>query len=160
MVRADAREFPFSLKMPREITHERSLDDTTEPLVEEFIERVSLLKDKLGVILIQLPAAFEAVRENAQSVRRFLAPAAQLSLCDRISACGMVQRLDLRRAWRGRRNALGLVEGKWVQRELMFASLVKLAPRFEYLRFMGERDLEHSTRFIANATKRSNIGPR
>src|SRR4051794_5977876 len=50
--------FSFSLKMPREVTHERSLDGTTLPIVNEFIERVSHLREKLGMILIQLPATF------------------------------------------------------------------------------------------------------
>lgn len=134
--------FSFSLKMPREITHERLLDATTAPIVDEFIERVALLKEKLGVILIQLPAAFEAVRDNAQNVRRFVSRLPR----------GLRFAIEFRHAgWfnDGTYHELGeagitlaLVEGKWVQRELMFASLVKLAPRFEYLRFMGERDLE------------------
>jgi len=134
--------FTFSLKMPREVTHERFLDETTAPIVDEFIERVSILKEKLGVILIQLPASFEAVRDNAQSVRRFISRLPR----------GFRFAMEFRHAgwfndWTydelGEAGVtLALVEGKWVQRELMFASLVKLAPRFEYLRFMGERDLD------------------
>jgi len=139
-------EFTFSLKMPREVTHERSLDDTTAQIVEEFIQRVSLLNEKLGMILIQLPAAFEAVRDNAQEMRRFVARLPKEFrfamefrhsgwfndwTYDELSENGV---------------ALALVEGKWVPRELMFASLVKHEMPFAYLRFMGERDLQHFNR--------------
>ena len=135
-------DFVFSLKMPREITHERSLDATTRPIVEEFVERASLLGDKLGVMLVQLPASFEAVRENAQNLRKF---------AEALPA-GFRYAFEFRHAgwfndWTYDEiaesgHALALVEGKWVPRELMFASLVKVQQDFAYLRFMGERDLE------------------
>jgi uncharacterized protein YecE (DUF72 family) len=50
-------QFVFSLKMPRSITHELELVNSTY-YVQEFIDRVLLLGKKLGVILIQLPPKF------------------------------------------------------------------------------------------------------
>lgn len=54
-------DFRFSVKLPRSITHERRLADFEEPLAR-FLEDVSGLGAKLGVILVQLPPslAFQA----------------------------------------------------------------------------------------------------
>lgn len=49
--------FVFCLKMPRIITHELGLVRSTY-YVQEFIDRVLLLGEKLAVILIQLPPKF------------------------------------------------------------------------------------------------------
>jgi uncharacterized protein YecE (DUF72 family) len=37
---------------------------------------------------------------------------------------------------------LALVEGKWVDREIMFAAIPKVTDRFAYVRLMGTRDLQ------------------
>jgi len=47
-------DFRFSVKVPKIITHERRLLDC-EGLVDEFLEQCSLLGEKLGCLLIQLP---------------------------------------------------------------------------------------------------------
>lgn len=54
-------DFRFSAKLPRSITHDAGLRGVAEPL-SAFIEEVSGLGDKLGVLLVQLPPslAFEA----------------------------------------------------------------------------------------------------
>ena len=46
--------FTFCAKTPREITHERRLEESNEPM-RSFLQTMRLLGDKLGVILIQLP---------------------------------------------------------------------------------------------------------
>lgn len=46
--------FRFSVKLPRSITHERRLRDFSAPLTR-FLEEISGLERKLGVILVQLP---------------------------------------------------------------------------------------------------------
>ena len=46
--------FRFSVKFPRAITHERRLADVDEPL-DEFLEGVRQLGEKLGALLVQLP---------------------------------------------------------------------------------------------------------
>lgn len=50
-------EFIFCVKTPKEITHDRQLVDTTE-LMTAFLDRMTILGDKLGPILIQLPPDF------------------------------------------------------------------------------------------------------
>jgi uncharacterized protein YecE (DUF72 family) len=48
------RDFTFTLKAPRRITHVKRLRDAGED-VAEFLRRAQVLDDKLGVILFQLP---------------------------------------------------------------------------------------------------------
>jgi uncharacterized protein YecE (DUF72 family) len=49
--------FCFSLKFPQVITHVRMLKDCQEE-VSIFLERVNLLEDKLGILLLQFPYKF------------------------------------------------------------------------------------------------------
>jgi uncharacterized protein YecE (DUF72 family) len=58
--------FRFSVKMPKSITHEAQLH-SPRALLKEFFDDVKGLKNKLGVILVQLPgsAAFEEKRVRA-----------------------------------------------------------------------------------------------
>lgn len=51
-------DFIFSLKMSRGITHFKKLK-IDKATIDRFIERVSLIKEKLGVILIQLPPSLK-----------------------------------------------------------------------------------------------------
>ena len=55
----DATEpgFRFVFKLPREITHDRRLRDVAEPLTT-FLERLEPLRERLGPIMVQLPATF------------------------------------------------------------------------------------------------------
>jgi uncharacterized protein YecE (DUF72 family) len=56
-------DFRFSVKVPKLITHERSLTRSREPL-ERFLAEIAGLGDRLGPLLIQLPPshAFDARR--------------------------------------------------------------------------------------------------
>jgi uncharacterized protein YecE (DUF72 family) len=49
--------FRFSLKLPQEITHRRKLIDAAEPLTR-FLVDAAELGDRLGPLLVQLPASF------------------------------------------------------------------------------------------------------
>jgi uncharacterized protein YecE (DUF72 family) len=60
--------FCFAVKASRYITHMKKLTDPAEP-VAGFIERMSLLGDKLGPILFQLPPRWHV---NVQRLRDFL----------------------------------------------------------------------------------------
>ncbi len=48
------RDFRFSVKVPRAITHERSLVDCGDPIAK-LLDETAGLGDKLGVLLVQLP---------------------------------------------------------------------------------------------------------
>jgi uncharacterized protein YecE (DUF72 family) len=139
-------EFKFGLKTPREITHDGRLSSATIPVMLEFVERSQLLKEKLGVFLIQLPPSFDGSRENGQNLREFLAELPR----------GFEYAVEFRHQdwfieWTFEeleKNAvtLGLVEGPWLPREDMFEAIPKLPAEFAYIRIMGERDLERFDR--------------
>jgi len=50
-------DFRFSVKAPREITHQRKLVHIIEPL-EAFLAQIRCLGDRLGAMLIQFPPSF------------------------------------------------------------------------------------------------------
>ena len=139
--RKTPEDFTFSLKLPREITHEHHLQSTAFHILEEFCERILLLKEKLAVVLIQLPPQFDANKENAQSLRDFLA---RLPKAIRFA-------VEFRnREWlidwtfeelEKNKVALCLVEGNWIPTELFYEAAGKIENDFAYVRFMGERDL-------------------
>lgn len=135
-------DFIFSLKFPREVTHDRRLSAESIPVALEFAERARLLKDKLGVLLIQLPPSFDGSKENGKRLRLLLA---QLPRDVRFAV--EFRNRDWFIDWTFEeleRNGLtlGLVEGPWLPRELMFESAARLTADFAYIRIMGERDLE------------------
>lgn len=61
-------DFVFALKGSRFITHVKKLKDCAEP-VEAFFSRASVLKDKLDVVLWQLPPSFAI---DLERLRKFL----------------------------------------------------------------------------------------
>ena len=63
-------DFIFSAKFPRKITHIKMLQDCREEL-EVFIEHMSLMGNKLGPMLIQLPPGFAP--EKSGILKDFLA---------------------------------------------------------------------------------------
>jgi uncharacterized protein YecE (DUF72 family) len=138
--------FLFSLKVPRLVTHEFSLDRRSYGAFDEFVESARWFGKKLGVVLIQLPAVFESTRDNGKNLRSFL---------ERLPS-------DIRFAIEFRHPgwfldwtfnelnasgvALALVAGKWVPEGTMFTAFDKVETSFAYLRFMGLRDLERFDR--------------
>ena len=133
--------FTFSLKLPQEITHNLALRKQSFEILDEFCERILLLKEKLAVVLIQLPPQFEANKENAQNLREFLA-----HLPKEIRFAIEFRERQWLIDWtfeelQNNRVALCLVEGSWIPRELMFQAINKPTADFAYIRFMGERDL-------------------
>ena len=58
--------FLFSPKMPRKITHENKLQNCENDL-EFFLGNISLLREKLGTVLIQLPPYFTYSMESLEN---------------------------------------------------------------------------------------------
>ena len=63
-------DFVFSVKMPREITHQRKLRDCAEPL-GQFLASITPLHRKLGAVLIQFPPYF-TVKNGEHALREFV----------------------------------------------------------------------------------------
>lgn len=141
-------KFIFSLKMPQAITHERILHSDSFEILEEFCERIQILKEKLGIVLIQLPPNLEASKTNAQNMRKFLA-----KLPKDIRFTVEFRNRQWMVEWtfqelRKNQVALCLVEGEWIPRDLMFQTIANPTADFSYVRFMGERDLEHFDKVV------------
>ncbi|HFD92391.1 MAG TPA: DUF72 domain-containing protein [Gammaproteobacteria bacterium] len=66
-------DFVFAVKAPQTITHRRKLKQCT-PLVEEFLERLSPLEDKLEIILFQLPPRWHCNTARLGTFLRNLPP--------------------------------------------------------------------------------------
>ncbi len=134
-------DFVFSLKLPQEITHEYGLREAAFPVLNEFCERVSMLKEKLGAVLIQLPPTFEASKENAQALREFLAELPR-EIRFAVEFRNREWIIDWTFEELNKNNvALCLVEGGWIPRQKIFEAIEKPTADFSYIRFMGERDL-------------------
>lgn len=63
------RGFLFAAKFPREVTHERELQDAGDP-ARAFVSTMAGLEDKLGPLLVQLPPGFRA--DNIGRLEDFL----------------------------------------------------------------------------------------
>jgi uncharacterized protein YecE (DUF72 family) len=70
---ATPKDFVFSLKASRFITHVKKLKDCAEP-IEAFFSRASVLKEKLGVVLWQLPPTFNMDIERFKGFLEALRP--------------------------------------------------------------------------------------
>ena len=114
--------FSFSLKFPREVTHDLALRGPSLKITREFVDRTSLLIDKLAMFLIQFPAAFEATEDNIEALKRYLAGLpTDFRFAMEFRNAGwfvdvvfdMLERSNV---------SLCLVEGKWVDREIMFGA--------------------------------------
>jgi len=140
-------DFLFSLKLPREITHERFLDASSFPILDEFLRRVAVFKEKLGVLLIQLPASFDGGMENGQVLRNFLA-----HLPKEFRFAVEFRNPEWFIDWtfeelEKNRVALALVEGPWVPRQTMLDAIDHISSKYIYIRLMAEKDLEKLNKF-------------
>jgi len=140
--------FTFSLKMPREITHERRLAGCGD-LVGEFTDRVRLLGPKLGPVLIQLGPDFGPEQKGA--LERFLSLLpGDLRFAIEFRRHGWLgaEVLELLRSFRV---ALALTDGPFVDRERMIALAAHPTADFGYVRWMGpDRSIEEYSRVVAD----------
>ncbi len=134
-------DFLFSLKAPSSITHQFSLGPQALAQFDEFVEAARWFGGKLGVVLIQLPAVFEATKENGQNVRDFLSRLPDdLRFAIEFRHPGWFVEWTLDEL-NERGVALALVAGKWVPAETVIAAFAKTRTPLGYVRFMGIRDL-------------------
>ncbi len=144
------KDFTFSLKMPQEITHEKELREDSFEVLETFCERIKALKEKLGIVLIQMPPTFDGDKANAQNLRKFLE-----QLPKDIKFAIEFRHRDWMIDWtfeelEKNNVALCLCEGKWIPREMFFTALHEIKNDFAYVRFMGERDLTSFDKIYRN----------
>jgi uncharacterized protein YecE (DUF72 family) len=140
--------------MPREITHVAELQKSSFPALDGFCERALILKEKLGVVLIQLPPQFEADEGRVRVLLEFLPRLPKdlrFAIEFRSRSWFKGETLDVLRKYNV---SLSLTEGSWIPRHFMFEAAKNLTADFAYVRFMGERDL---TRFDCVQRKQDEI---
>jgi uncharacterized protein YecE (DUF72 family) len=124
--------FRFAAKVPRDITHEARLRDQGDAL-RAFVAALAPLGEKLGPLLVQLPAEFTRDDRTAGDLERFLdaAPAgARLAVEFRHASWHGEETLGMLRA-----RGVAIAWTEW--RDLPRVAAVT-APHL-YLRWMGER---------------------
>ena len=121
--------FIFSAKFPRKITHIKMLQDCTEELLV-FIEHLSLLGDKLGPLLIQLPPVFKP--EMSGILKDFLAglPKGRFAVEVRNKKWLDEKFYDL---LRDNKVALVLIDHPWMP------EMNTITADFTYIRWVGDR---------------------
>jgi uncharacterized protein YecE (DUF72 family) len=130
-------EFQFALKVPQQITHERRLIDVGE-LIDKFVQRVAVLEDNLGPLLIQLSPDFLATPKNRALLKLFvpsLPLAVRWAIEFRSSAWltdEILEVLDRSRV------ALTLTESRWHRHERMIELASHPTADFAYVRWMGQ----------------------
>lgn len=132
--------FTFSLKMPRDVTHVHNLSSSSFPIVEEFMSRVTILRNKAAVVLIQLPASFKLTSGTANNLTEFLKflPRDRRFAIELRSPEWFVSETFALLA--DCNVALCLGQNEFLSRETMLKAL-ELSTGFAYLRFSGPRDL-------------------
>ena len=65
------KDFIFSVKISRFLTHIKKLNDPKEPW-QRFINNAKILKEKLGPILVQLPPNFKINSERLENLLRII----------------------------------------------------------------------------------------
>ncbi|MBS1787098.1 MAG: DUF72 domain-containing protein [Acidobacteria bacterium] len=134
--------FTYSLKLPRQITHEQRLHNSEEILVQ-FCERIRPLGEKLAMVLIQLPPdlsarswlAFEKFVGILPADIRFAVEFRDSSWVIEPTIDRVLDLLSKHEV------AIALVEGQWVQRGLWFQLLDRPTSPLAYVRWMGPRTL-------------------
>ena len=130
--------FRFSLKLPSEITHQNRLRDS-QGILEQFIQRINLLGEKLGCVLIQLPpdfspnqlTAFGSFIDRLPSEPRFAVEFRDPKWLNEETVSALA-----------RRNvALTLTDSRWIHRSLSFKLIENYPADFAYVRWLGPREL-------------------
>jgi uncharacterized protein YecE (DUF72 family) len=142
--------FKFSVKLPSEITHKNRLQESEEHLTL-FLQRIVLLKEKLGCILIQLPPDFSpAEHKSLSSFLKLLPKEYQFAVEFRDPKWfneAILEELEAHTV------ALAFVDGKWVNRELSFRLMNKTTASFAYVRWLGPRELTDFSKIQINKDK-------
>jgi uncharacterized protein YecE (DUF72 family) len=143
-------EFKFSLKLPREITHQNRLRES-DKLLTDFCARTRVLKEKLACILVQLPPDFTPRQHSALSNFLPILPndirfAFEFRDRNWLSR-SLVEELE------GYGTSLALVDGKWIPREISISLIPYLTSPFCYIRWLGAKELTDYSRIQIDRSK-------
>ncbi len=143
-------DFVFSLKLPSEITHKARLRDSEELLLQ-FVERVRILKEKLGCVLIQMPPDFSPdERALLKPFLKLLPDDVRFSIEFRDEAWLTPETLA---TLAEHRVALALTDSRWIRRKESIRLIETPTAPFAYVRWLGPRDLTDYSRIQINREK-------
>lgn len=138
-------DFLFAVKVPKTITHEKVLKDCDAEL-EEYLETMGLLKEKLGPMLLQFPwfdkYAFKTSADFLERLRLFLGKLPKAfagSFVVEVRNKGWIDETFLS-AFREHKVALALTDTNWIPRPWeMKKPLDLVTSDFLYVRWLGHR---------------------
>lgn len=145
--------FTFSVKLPSEITHKNRLRDSNEYLLL-FVERMLLLKEKLGCVLIQLPPDFSPAERDALNPFLELLPR-ELKFAIEFRDAGWLTEETLS-TLSEHGVALTLTDSKWINRKLSRRLAESPTAPFAYVRWLGPRELTDFSRVQIDRTAELN----
>ncbi len=138
-------DFVFAAKVPRVVTHDKVLVDC-EKEFDEFIDRMDLLDEKRGPLLLQFPyfnkTAFKSVGEFLSRLRFFLKRVQPMFTCRFAVEIRNKNWLDARFAdlLREYNVALALIDQSFVPRPWELMEKIDLVTAdFVYVRWLGDR---------------------
>ena len=137
--------FVFALKFPQQVTHERRLQDA-ERVTRRFLDRVSLLGNRLGPLLLQMSPAFRPSDANLELLEAFLATlSGDFGWAIEFRHPGWLAPTTME-VLRRHRVACALVDGRWTPREMAAELAIEPTADFAYLRWegTGRRLTDHS----------------
>jgi uncharacterized protein YecE (DUF72 family) len=124
-------DFEFTAKLPQRITHQKRLVDV-QPELNEFLDVMKLLGEKLGPLLVQLPPDFRNGPDEFRQVDQFI----------QLLPPGQLFAIEFRhRSW-AKEELLGLLSERricWCINDLPYLpKRVEVTGDFSYLRWMGD----------------------
>ena len=159
-------DFLFSLKLPREITHDQRLRNATAAL-EQFADRARELGPKLGVVLAQFGSDFTSAELPA--LAQFLPTIPRdIRFAVEFRHRGWIHD-GILALLREHRVALALTDGRWLPRKTMLELADRPTSDFVYVRWMGpdrtiadfsrvqvdrSREIEHWCRVMGQLAER------
>jgi uncharacterized protein YecE (DUF72 family) len=138
------RDFLFAAKVPQVVTHEKVLLDCDSEF-EEFGDRMDLLDDKLGPLLLQFPyfnrSAFRTGREFLERLDRFLEKHGHTTLRYAVEIRNknwLTQ--EFAEVLKSHKVALAMIDQSWMPRPLEWLErLDPITAEFTYIRWLGDR---------------------
>jgi len=130
--------FQFALKVPQQVTHEHRFVGTSK-LLCRFLERVILLENKLGPLLLSMSTALSPNDDTRRALKNFVEslPAGfKWALECRRADWMTVELLELLRS---RNVALALADDRWIRRRLMLDLAEQPTADFAYIRWVTPR---------------------
>jgi len=126
--------FVFTVKLPRDITHDARLVGVDSLLID-FCDRASQLREKLGPLLIQLPPDLHARDFDAvEAFLKSLPAELQFAIEFRNTSWFQPRTFDLLREWDV---ALTVSVGPWLTTPQAISLAVAAPGPFQYLRWLG-----------------------